>query len=145
MQLQLTLDPPDDDGRRTLTIHSRVQDPDDESEQGTWLQHAAGILTADSFDDQPAEAGKDSSWPPADAERIPTDDFYQQLADLGFGYGPGFRGLRAAWRVGDEVFAEVVLPEDQAQCVGGFGVHPALFDAGLHALGLLVPVGVSGG
>ncbi|MEW2080084.1 SDR family NAD(P)-dependent oxidoreductase, partial [Streptomyces sp. NPDC013433] len=39
-----------------------------------------------------------------------------------------------AWRVGDEVFADVALPGD----TGGesFGLHPALFDASLHS-GLL--------
>ncbi|WP_198157914.1 polyketide synthase dehydratase domain-containing protein, partial [Mycobacterium celatum] len=34
---------------------------------------------------------------------------------------------------GDEVFAEVTLPE-AAGGVSGFGVHPALLDAALHAL-----------
>ncbi|MDI5942861.1 polyketide synthase dehydratase domain-containing protein, partial [Micromonospora sp. DH15] len=39
---------------------------------------------------------------------------------------------RAAWRHGDELCAEVTLPEDVD--VGGFGVHPALLDAALHTL-----------
>src|SRR5439155_5128656 len=43
--------------------------------------------------------------------------------------GPAFRGLRAMWRRDSEVFAEVELPDDGAP----YGVHPALFDACLHA------------
>ncbi|MDT7800759.1 MAG: hypothetical protein QOI78_4192, partial [Actinomycetota bacterium] len=43
-------------------------------------------------------------------------------------------GLTAAWRRDGEVFAEVSLPEDVE--VTGFGVHPALLDAALHAVGL---------
>ena len=54
----------------------------------------------------------------------------------GYGYGPAFRGLRAAWRRGEEVFAEVALPEDAAAEAGSFGLHPALLDAALHAAGL---------
>ena len=37
----------------------------------------------------------------------------------GLGYGPAFQGLRAAWRRGDEVFAEVALPEDGRGDAGG--------------------------
>ncbi|WP_420897070.1 polyketide synthase dehydratase domain-containing protein, partial [Kitasatospora aureofaciens] len=59
---------------------------------------------------------------------------YEGLAGAGFGYGPAFRGLRAAWRRGDEVFAEVALPEGTEGA--GFGLHPALFDACLHGFAL---------
>ena len=59
---------------------------------------------------------------------------YEGLAAGGYGYGPAFRGLRAAWRRGDEVFAEVALPEE-SPAAGSFGLHPALLDAALHAAG----------
>ncbi|WP_369008278.1 polyketide synthase dehydratase domain-containing protein, partial [Streptomyces sp. PT12] len=49
----------------------------------------------------------------------------------GLEYGPAFQGLRAAWRRGDEVFAEVAVDE-----VAGFGLHPVLLDSALHAIGL---------
>ncbi|MFF7756331.1 SDR family oxidoreductase, partial [Streptomyces sp. NPDC007971] len=62
------------------------------------------------------------------------DGFYEGMADAGFGYGPVFQGLRAAWRKGEEVFAEVALPEGVK--AEGFGLHPALLDAALHATGL---------
>ncbi|CAM5312118.1 SDR family NAD(P)-dependent oxidoreductase OS=Streptomyces alboniger OX=132473 GN=CP975_27335 PE=4 SV=1 [Streptomyces alboniger] len=57
-------------------------------------------------------------------------------ADLGFSYGEAFRGLRAAWRRGEELFAEVVLPEEQRESADAFRMHPALLDAALHVLGL---------
>src|SRR5581483_2008354 len=47
-----------------------------------------------------------------------------------------FRGLRAAWRRGTDVFAEVALPPEAAASARRFGLHPALFDAALHAAGL---------
>ena len=66
---------------------------------------------------------------------------YEGLAAGGYGYGPAFRGLRAAWRRGEEVFAEVALPEEAAAEAGSFGVHPALLDAALHAAGLAEAAG----
>ena len=45
-----------------------------------------------------------------------------------------FQGLQALWRRGEEVFAEVALPEEAGGEVGGFGIHPGLLDAALHAL-----------
>ncbi|MGC5409837.1 polyketide synthase dehydratase domain-containing protein, partial [Streptomyces sp. DT225] len=69
------------------------------------------------------------------------DGLYEELAGLGLAYGPVFRGLVAAWRLAGEVFAEVALPEDAAADAARFGLHPALFDAALHAIALgdLVP------
>ncbi|MFI1539836.1 SDR family NAD(P)-dependent oxidoreductase, partial [Streptomyces anandii] len=40
------------------------------------------------------------------------------------------------WRRGDELFAEVVLPEQAQDSAAAFGLHPALLDSALHALGL---------
>ncbi|MFD0650370.1 polyketide synthase dehydratase domain-containing protein [Streptomyces malaysiensis subsp. malaysiensis] len=77
-----------------------------------------------------------SAWPPAEAEKIEVEGLYEGLADSGFAYGPVFQGLTAAWRRDDEVFAEVSLPEDRKSDAGAFGLHPALLDAALHALGL---------
>ncbi|KAK1186396.1 polyketide synthase dehydratase domain-containing protein, partial [Streptomyces sp. NBS 14/10] len=56
---------------------------------------------------------------------------YDRLRDFGFHYGPAFRGLRAAWRRGDEVFAEVVLDESAHADARRFGLHPALLDAAM--------------
>ena len=38
------------------------------------------------------------------------------------------------WRRGDEVFAEVTLPADAGVSAAGFGVHPVMLDAALHAV-----------
>jgi thioesterase domain-containing protein/NAD(P)-dependent dehydrogenase (short-subunit alcohol dehydrogenase family) len=51
--------------------------------------------------------------------------------------------LRAAWRRGQEIFAEVSLPEDQRAEASAFGVHPALLDAAFHAVLLGVGEGSS--
>ncbi|WP_281257120.1 polyketide synthase dehydratase domain-containing protein, partial [Streptomyces alboverticillatus] len=56
------------------------------------------------------------------------------MAAAGLDYGPVFQGVRAAWRSGESVLAEVVLPGGEQAQAGSFGLHPALFDAALHAL-----------
>ena len=61
--------------------------------------------------------------------------FYAAAEAAGYGYGPAFRGLEAVWRRGEEVFAEVALPEGEREEAVRFGVHPALLDAALHANG----------
>ncbi|MGC4892110.1 SDR family NAD(P)-dependent oxidoreductase, partial [Micromonospora sp. DT227] len=59
---------------------------------------------------------------------------YERLADGGYVYGPVFQGLRAVWRGGRDVYAEVTLPEQVG--ADGFGLHPAVLDAALHPIGL---------
>ncbi|MGW7594464.1 SDR family NAD(P)-dependent oxidoreductase, partial [Streptomyces rubiginosohelvolus] len=72
------------------------------------------------------------AWPPAGAESVPVGDAYERLAGRGYQYGPVFRGLRQVWRAADTVYAEVELPESTEADPAGFGLHPALLDAGLH-------------
>ncbi|PSL48621.1 acyl transferase domain-containing protein [Saccharothrix carnea] len=111
-------------GRRSVAVHARS----DEDGQ-PWTRHASGSLAAESLG-----ADEIGEWPPADAEAEPVADAYARLADLGYDYGPAFQGLAGVWRRGDEVFAEVRLPEERHGEVAGFGVHPALLDAVLHPL-----------
>ncbi|WP_290063183.1 polyketide synthase dehydratase domain-containing protein, partial [Amycolatopsis solani] len=73
------------------------------------------------------------AWPPAGAVEADLTDFYAQAAEAGFAYGPAFRGLHRVWRAGAEVYAELALPDGTE--AGRFGLHPALLDAALQAIG----------
>ena len=75
-----------------------------------------------------------ADWPPAAAQSLPVAELYDTLADTGLRYGPTFQGLRAAWRAGTDIYAEVELPAGTD--TAGFQVHPALLDAALHGIGL---------
>ncbi|MFT7834574.1 type I polyketide synthase [Saccharothrix sp. BKS2] len=125
VQVQVTVAAPDASGRRSVAVHSR----DDAAGGEPWTGHATGVLAAG-----PVEGSALTEWPPAGAEPIALDGVYEGFAAAGLGYGPVFQGLQAAWQRGNEVFAEVVLPEHVE--VDGFEVHPALFDAALHAIAL---------
>ncbi|WP_341845530.1 type I polyketide synthase [Kitasatospora purpeofusca] len=134
--LQLTVGSPDAAGTRALSVHARAaaDGPD-----APWTRHASGLLTsagapepadrADQVDPADPEA-----WPPPGAVPLDTDGLYDRFAGGGFAYGPAFQGLRAAWRLGDEVYAVASLPEQQQPDAAAFGLHPALLDAALHAL-----------
>ncbi|MEV4007102.1 acyltransferase domain-containing protein [Actinomadura sp. NPDC049753] len=92
---------------------------------GDWTRHATGSL-----EDDAGPAGRAEEWPPPSAEPVPLDGAYAGLAGRGYAYGPAFRGLRRAWRDGDDLYAEVVSDQDR----GAHRVHPALLDAALHPL-----------
>ncbi len=128
-QLQITVTPPDDDGRRELSVYSRADDPDDPT---GWVCHATATLIATPTEALSAET--EGVWPPADAEELDIEFLYDRLAENGYRYGPAFRGLRRVWRDGQDVYAEVALPAEEATGAGGYCLHPALLDATLHAL-----------
>ncbi|QMU77447.1 SDR family NAD(P)-dependent oxidoreductase [Streptacidiphilus sp. PB12-B1b] len=137
--LRLSVGSPDRHGRRPLSLHSR---PDGAEPGEEWLRHASGTLAqpapqpAPQPMSQPSEAVASAPWPPVGAAPIAVEGMYERYAEGGFGYGPAFQGLRAAWQLGEEVFAEAVLPEPQRRDAERFGLHPALLDAALHATGL---------
>ncbi|HEV7614993.1 MAG TPA: acyltransferase domain-containing protein, partial [Solirubrobacterales bacterium] len=126
VQLQVKVGAPEEAGRREIEIHSR---PEGEAgaEPEEWTRNAAGALgpasTSPTFD-----LGQ---WPPQGAEPIAVEAIYDRAAELGVDYGPAFLGVTSAWRRGEELFAEVGLPEE-AGGGEGYAVHPALLDAALH-------------
>ncbi|MFF3735016.1 SDR family NAD(P)-dependent oxidoreductase [Streptomyces sp. NPDC002476] len=140
VQLQVAAEAPDTDGRRRLTVHARPEG------SGThWTRHVTGVLAP-----RPApEPDSVTAWPPTGAVPVDVTGTYDHLAEQGYGYGPTFRCLRAAWRLGDEVFAELALPGAESATgpdsgtdpgpdpADGFGLHPALLDSALHAIDLL--------
>nr|ALP32043.1 CycC [Streptomyces sp. NCIB 11649] len=141
VQLQLAVGAADADGSRPVTVHSRPDRPD-----ASWVLHARGVLgtegaeaaaTGDSAGSRDSGdstgsgvSAADTVWPPSGAAPLDVSDAYEVLAATGLDYGPFFQGLKAAWRSGEHLYAEVGLPADDAT---GFGIHPALLDASLHA------------
>ncbi|WP_143070867.1 type I polyketide synthase, partial [Streptomyces malaysiense] len=127
LHLQVTLQAPDDDGRRTLTIHTRPTDAQDQ-----WTQHATGILSAPDREDRAASHVTPVPWSSGDAVSLPLADFYDRAAERGYHYGPRFQGLRSARVLEGRIEAEVALAEDLP--LEGHHIHPAALDAALHAV-----------
>lgn len=123
--IQVTLDALSDDVFAVRVYSS----PQSDDEDGGWQLHAEAKLV-------PAKVTKGASvtLPPLGAEVIDVTAFYDELSELGYGYGPSFRGLTAAWQRNDEVWAKTVLPESAVPSASEYGIHPGLLDSALHAL-----------
>ncbi len=123
VSVQVVVGAPDESGARTVSVFSRAG-----NDGAAWLLHAEGELGV-----EVSQPGTDLSvWPPVGAREIDVADAYAQMAAKGYGYGPAFRSLTAMWQRGDEVFAEVAVPQDVP--AGGLGMHPVLLDGALHAV-----------
>ncbi|WP_328348248.1 type I polyketide synthase [Micromonospora sp. NBC_00421] len=128
VRVQVRVGDADGAGGRDVAVYSQLDDDVD----AEWIRHAEGVL-------EPATADEPvlPVWPPAGASEVELAGWYPTFAEHGLSYGPVFQGLRRVWSGDGEVFAEVVLPDGVVD-VSGFGVHPALLDAALHPVGLLL-------
>ncbi|MGV9884248.1 alpha/beta fold hydrolase [Streptomyces sp. NPDC003006] len=136
--VQVQAGPPDEEGRRSLTVHSRPEpEPTSGAAAGEWTCHARAVVEPPLGNLVEPEGFRPlaGTWPPPGAEALEPADLYAALEKQGHAYGPAFRALRAAWRSGTDILAEVTLPEETATTPHGFeGPHPALLDATLHAI-----------
>ena len=123
VRLQALVGEPDAAGRRTIDVHARAEAGD-----ADWVRHAAGVVSPEAT----APHEPLGAWPPPQAQALGVEELYDRLAARGFAYGPAFQAVRAAWRDGDTLFAEVALADDLAEEAGRFAVHPVLLDAALH-------------
>ncbi|WP_198943108.1 type I polyketide synthase, partial [Actinophytocola xanthii] len=116
-EVQVAVAPPDDEGRRPVTVHSRPAGTD------RWLRHGTATLTPTL---EPTAAP--AEWPPSGAVRVEPDGAL----------------VAAAWRRGEELFAELTLPEEADPA--GVVLHPDLLAAAalVGAERDLVPTGWSG-
>ncbi|MFJ5075507.1 type I polyketide synthase [Streptomyces sp. NPDC088553] len=125
-EVQVVVAAPGDDGQRALTVHARTETPDGAVEP--WTLHATGALAA--HDGAPSAA---AGLPATGGEPLAVDGCYDELATAGYAYGPVFQGLRATWRHGADLVAEVALPPSVTDAAS-YGLHPALLDAALHPI-----------
>jgi polyketide synthase 12 len=125
VRMQVSLGAETNGARPVQVYSSPVSDVGDEA----WQLHAEGKLVA-------AEPARHASVtvPPRGAEAIDVSSLYADLAELGYGYGPTFQGIRQAWHADDVVWAHASLPESVAGSAIRYGLHPALLDSAMHAL-----------
>ncbi|MFC7310845.1 acyltransferase domain-containing protein, partial [Streptomyces monticola] len=129
--IQVAVDEPDASGARPVRIHTRTDDDE------PWTLNAVGALGSGA----PELSFDMTHWPPTGAEAVDLDGLYDGLAEAGLEYGPVFQGLTAAWKSGDTVYAEISLPDEAVRDALDYGIHPALLDACLHAIGLSAVAG----
>ncbi len=121
IRIQVLVGAEDESGRRAVQLRSQP-----EAGEEPWTRHAAGTVAGPA----PAPTAVAAAWPPPGAVPVQLDGLYERLADRGYAYGPAFRGLAAAWRLGEELYAELAPAAEAAS----YALHPALLDAALHAV-----------
>jgi len=124
VQVQVIVGSPEESGRRAVSVYSR---PDSDRSDRLWICHATGVLGVDGA---PARHWL-TEWPPEGAQPQPVDELYSRLAADGLDYGPAFRNVAALWQRGEELFAELALPDEERSEAARFALHPALLQAGL--------------
>ncbi|MES4904980.1 MULTISPECIES: SDR family NAD(P)-dependent oxidoreductase [unclassified Streptomyces] len=134
LRVQVVVDAPDEDGRRAVRMSTQpaVDTPDGADGPDTWTCHATGTLTV-----SPA-AGTElaGAWPPAGAEPVDLTGLYARAEAAGYRYGPTFQGVRAVWRHGADLLADVALDQGAEEGGDEFGIHPALLECALHPVAL---------
>ncbi|TCK22288.1 type I polyketide synthase [Pseudonocardia endophytica] len=105
-----------------VSVHSR---PD---ENEPWARNATGTVSAS----EPLGGACvwADRWPPPGATEVDVEDAYDRLEELGYDYGPAFRGVVGAWRSGEDRYVEVAVPDGVD--TDGCGLHPVLLDAAFH-------------
>ncbi|MFJ4653376.1 SDR family NAD(P)-dependent oxidoreductase [Nocardia sp. NPDC088792] len=128
IDVQVAVGASETDGLRPISVYARSADA---APEDPWTRHARGALS-----DELSTLPPSAAWPPAGATPIDLTGLYERFAAGRFVYGPVFQGLRAAWRLGEDIYAEAVLPSETHSEAALFGLHPALLDAVLHVTGL---------
>ncbi|MFD7432934.1 acyltransferase domain-containing protein, partial [Streptomyces sp. NPDC059818] len=132
--IQVAIGAADPTGRRSVSVHSRGEGAD----HAPWTRHAVGTLAVGTLAVGTLAVGTETPaadlavWPPKGATAIDVEGAYDLLNERGYGYGPVFQGLKAAWTSGEELYAEVALPDSAHDDAQRFGLHPALLDAAMH-------------
>ncbi|MGV0586840.1 SDR family NAD(P)-dependent oxidoreductase [Mycobacteroides chelonae] len=129
LEVQLHVGPLIGGHDRMISIRTR-QSPQG-SEAAEWIMHATAKVQARKVNSVPGADG----WEPGGAPAVDASTIYERLAGAGYGYGPTFAGLQAAWRQDHHLYAQAHIPDGLATT--GYLVHPALLDAGMHCLALL--------
>ncbi|MBM0259851.1 type I polyketide synthase, partial [Micromonospora sp. 4G55] len=134
--VQVVVGEPDTGNRRSIAIWSRF---DDAPPEVGWTRHVTGWLATENTPPvTPEEFGVGvGQWPPADAQPVDISGVYDYLTAQGYHFGPMFRGLRAVWLRGRDLFVEVALPDEARQDAAAYRLHPSLLDAALSATDFL--------
>lgn len=132
--VQTVLTPAGAEHQYTVQIFSRESGATGEREQHSWRLHASMELVGGA--PVAATAVRPLS---ADAQSLDSASYYANLASQGAGYGPAFRGLSNIKLDEDAAAAQITLPAVLAGTGSSYVMHPALLDAALQLVGVLLP------
>lgn len=120
--------------QRRWEVYSRGADEEE------WTWHADGVLE---LEEQPsATPTPEVGWLAAQQELcredIPVATQYAKLRACGLEYGPSFRGMARLWRGDGQALGQLEAPPDIAADLEAYILHPALLDAALQLISVLI-------
>lgn len=127
----------DRDGTRQVQVVSLGSDS---QRDPTVSVHARATIAPYESTDDPAVSGDRidlAALVAACPEEVDVDDYYDHLRSIGLTYGPAFRGLSRLVRRDGAAVGLVELSDDVTDAAR-YRLHPALFDACFHVLGVAV-------
>ncbi len=107
-----------------------------EEEGGGWHLHAQGKIREDGEGDQAAGLKELQA---RCREELSVEAHYGAFRERGITYGPDFQGLERLTRGEGEALGFLRAPAKIAAELGGYRLHPALFDAALQSAAALLP------
>ena len=118
----------------------RVSSQESES---SWVSHVSGELVVDAAETQ-FDAVDLNGLRSLCPNEIPIPDHYRMAHDQGMRYGPSFRGIKRLSRgegvaLGEIELSESLLAGAAAGANDKYGLHPAVFDAGIQVLMAAMP------
>ncbi|MEO8498404.1 MAG: acyltransferase domain-containing protein, partial [Planctomycetota bacterium] len=119
-------------GEGDYRICSRPADADADS---PWSKHSSGRINTvhDRFEKSTASLAELRKHF-GDDDALPVQSFYETIRAAGLLYGEKFRCIQQLWHRGREVLARLELPAELLDESQRNTLHPALFDACLHAV-----------
>ncbi|MBE9571659.1 MAG: SDR family NAD(P)-dependent oxidoreductase [Proteobacteria bacterium] len=137
--VQLILFPESSD-KTSFKIFSIVEP--EEEQPVTWRLHALGNIRTEKRNED-ASSEKHLSLEASQKrcrEEVSVTEFYNNIVlDHGVFYGPTFRGIKNLWRREGEALGEIQLQETLVSEANVYRIHPAMLDACLQVLGIIVP------
>ena len=131
--LQVTVTP-EGDATSEVQVFSRAVNRDGVGASG-WRRHVSATYST------VADTSADILTAPALPAAVPFDvaSYYAKLTKQGVSYGPSFLGIRAVNCARAEVLGEVELPGAIVRQAQTYLMHPALLDAALQLVGVMLP------
>jgi acyl transferase domain-containing protein/aryl carrier-like protein len=138
--LQLILHPSESNGYSFEIFSGDPNDSDDDANTSSWTLHVTGTVAAMDLNSRIAPALAPASFvAPAAAQRLSSDELYQQFANQGVEYGVSFQAVKQVWQHEGEIRGEIerldteVAAEDPYQ-KNPYQFHPVLLDACFQVL-----------
>ena len=108
-----------------------------DGEQGRWQENASGVIE-DPGNISEAAVDIESLKQRIDTAGMAADDFYAAFEKRSLYYGPGFRAVKEIWLKGKEALGYIELPAVIAADSHRYYCHPAIMDAALQLISLLL-------